>query len=119
MYNCEKQIVRVLAQLDKTVCEYISAVIVVNNRSTDNGEQAVKEWLKANRPAVPVTLLRNDENYGLGGAPTRSPLITRSITLTTMLSSSTATIRAVSQISSLISEAANMPGTILSSARAL
>ena len=68
MYNCEKQIVRVLAQLDKTVCEYISAVIVVNNRSTDNGEQAVKEWLKANRPAVPVTLLRNDENYGLGGS---------------------------------------------------
>lgn len=26
------------------------------------------EWLKANRPAVPVTLLRNDENYGLGGS---------------------------------------------------
>ena len=55
MYNCEKQIVRVLAQLDKTVCEYISAVIVVNNRSTDNGEQAVTEWLKANRPAVPAS----------------------------------------------------------------
>ena len=54
MYNCEKQIVRVLAQLDKTVCEYISAVIVVNNRSTDNGEQAVTEWLKANRPAAPA-----------------------------------------------------------------
>lgn len=68
MYNCEKQIVRVLGQLSGAVCEYISHAIVVNNRSTDNGEQAVIRWLQENRPALPVTLLRNDENYGLGGS---------------------------------------------------
>ncbi|MEI3084577.1 MAG: glycosyltransferase [Oscillospiraceae bacterium] len=53
MYNCEKRIVRVLAQLDKTVCEYISAVIVVNNRSTDNGEQAVKGMAQGQPPRRP------------------------------------------------------------------
>ena len=68
MYNCEKQIVRVLGQLSGAVGEYISHAIVVNNRSTDNGEQAVIRWLQENRPALPVTLLRNDENYGLGGS---------------------------------------------------
>ena len=67
MYNCEKQIVRVLGRLGGAE-KYISQVIVVNNRSTDGGEQAVVDCLEKTRPAVPVTLLRNDENYGLGGS---------------------------------------------------
>ena len=68
MYNCEKQIVRVLAQLRGEAASYLSQVIVVNNRSTDGGEQAVIDWLRANPLPVPVRLLRNDENYGLGGS---------------------------------------------------
>ena len=48
MYNCEKQIVRVLGQLKGESAEYLSGVIVINNRSTDNGEQAVIDWLRAN-----------------------------------------------------------------------
>ena len=40
MYNCEKQIVRVLSQLDAQVCSFLSEVIIVNNRSTDGGEDA-------------------------------------------------------------------------------
>lgn len=68
MYNCEKQIVRVLGQLKGEAAGYISRVLVVNNRSTDRGEQAVIDWLGENRLSVPVTLLRNDENYGLGGS---------------------------------------------------
>ena len=68
MYNCEKQIVRVLAQLKGEAAKYISQVIIVNNRSTDNGEQAVKDWIGANPLSLPVSLLRNDENYGLGGS---------------------------------------------------
>lgn len=68
MYNCEKQIVRVLNQLTDEICEYLTQVIVVNNRSTDGGEQAVVDFLQLNKPKVPVTLLRNDENYGLGGS---------------------------------------------------
>ena len=66
-YNCEKQIVRVLDQLTPVVLAYISKVIVVNNRSTDNTEQAVLDY-KTSHPALPITLLRNKENYGLGGS---------------------------------------------------
>ncbi len=68
MYNCENQIVRVLGQLKDEVCGYLSEVIIVNNRSTDNGEQAVIDYLKTYTIPVKVSLLRNDENYGLGGS---------------------------------------------------
>lgn len=66
-YNCEKQIVRVLKQLDDEVLKFISEVIVINNRSTDNTEKAVKKFLKEN-PSKNIKLLRNKENYGLGGS---------------------------------------------------
>lgn len=66
-YNCEKQIVRVLAQLDEEVLPYFEEILVVNNRSTDDTEKAVLEYLKEN-PALPVKLMRNDDNYGLGGS---------------------------------------------------
>ena len=67
MYNCEKQIVRVLSKFDKEVLEYVQEVIVVNNRSTDNGEAAVLKC-KAEHQEVPVKLFRNRDNYGLGGS---------------------------------------------------
>lgn len=66
-YNCEKQIVRVLGQIDRQVLEYVSEIIVVNNLSTDNTEAAVLDF-KAQNPDIPVRLLRNYENYGLGGS---------------------------------------------------
>ncbi|SFN78350.1 Glycosyl transferase family 2 [Pseudobutyrivibrio sp. UC1225] len=68
MYNCEKQIVRVLGQLTDEVCGYLSEVLVINNRSTDNGEQVVQDYLKEHQLPVKVSLLRNDDNYGLGGS---------------------------------------------------
>lgn len=68
MYNCEKQIVRVLNQLDNEVQSYLSKVIIVNNRSTDNGENVVKDYLSNHKFNVSVSLLRNDDNYGLGGS---------------------------------------------------
>ena len=68
MYNCEKQIVRVLKQLDDEICGLLSEVIIINNRSTDNGEKAVTAFLQAHPLHVPVRLLRNDDNYGLGGS---------------------------------------------------
>lgn len=66
-YNCEKQIVRVLGQLDDDAMRYISEVIVVNNLSTDSTEAAVLKFIKKH-PNIPVKLLRNHENYGLGGS---------------------------------------------------
>ena len=67
MYNCEKQIVRVLGQLNENILKYIDQVIVVNNRSTDDGENAAVEYCKEHSE-IPVKILRNDENYGLGGS---------------------------------------------------
>lgn len=66
-YNCEKQIRRVLLQLDQEVMDYIAQVIVVNNRSTDNTEEAVRMF-QGEHPEIPIKLLRNCENYGLGGS---------------------------------------------------
>lgn len=67
MYNCEKQVVRVLGKIDEDVLKYIDEVIVVNNRSTDEGEEKVLEF-KKNNLAFPIRLFRNNDNYGLGGS---------------------------------------------------
>lgn len=68
MYNCQKQIVRVLGQLDEEIQTYISEIVIVNNRSTDNGEAVVQEYCEKNKLNIPCSLLRNKENYGLGGS---------------------------------------------------
>lgn len=66
-YNCEKQIVRVLEQLDPAITAFVTKVIVVNNRSTDKTEEAVTDFMHSHAN-LPITLLRNRENYGLGGS---------------------------------------------------
>ncbi|MBO6016311.1 MAG: glycosyltransferase family 2 protein [Lachnospiraceae bacterium] len=66
-YNCEKQIVRVLDQLDKKIFAYFEEVLVVNNRSTDGTEKAVLAYMEAH-PDKPIRLMRNTDNYGLGGS---------------------------------------------------
>jgi glycosyltransferase involved in cell wall biosynthesis len=66
-YNCENQITRVLGQFDDDILNYIDQIIMVNNQSTDATEEVVAEFIEKN-PKVPVSLLRNDDNYGLGGS---------------------------------------------------
>jgi len=66
-YNCEKQITRVLGQLDAEILSFIDEIIFVNNRSTDGTEIAVIQFASANKH-LPLKILRNDENYGLGGS---------------------------------------------------
>ena len=56
-----------LAQLDKKIMSWIDRVIVVNNRSTDRTEEAIKDFMEKEKN-LPIVLLRNDENYGLGGS---------------------------------------------------
>lgn len=68
MYNCEKQICRVLGQLTDEVCGYLNEVIIINNRSTDKGEAAVQKYLSNHDFPIKASLLRNDNNYGLGGS---------------------------------------------------
>lgn len=66
-YNCEKQITRVLETLSAEVMQYVTEVIIVNNRSSDQTEKVVQEFAQIH-PELPLTLLRNIENYGLGGS---------------------------------------------------
>lgn len=66
-YNCEKQITRVLGQLDSEIMKYITEVIVINNRSTDNTEKVILDFIGRHED-FPIKLLRNHENYGLGGS---------------------------------------------------
>ena len=66
-YNCEKQIIRVLGQLDQETVKYFSEIIMVNNRSTDQTEEVVKGFIEKH-PYIPLKLLRNNDNYGLGGS---------------------------------------------------
>ncbi|WP_042195345.1 glycosyltransferase family 2 protein [Paenibacillus camerounensis] len=67
MYNCQDQIIRVLTQFDSNVKQYIEEILIVNNRSTDNGEAVAIEKMQKIED-VKVTLLRNVDNYGLGGS---------------------------------------------------
>ena len=66
-YNCQKQITRVLDQLTPDILKFISEIIVVNNISTDDTEQKVLAYKKEHTD-LPLHLLRNQENYGLGGS---------------------------------------------------
>lgn len=67
MYNCERQIGRVLGQLDGEVCKDIHEVIVVDNRSTDGSQVAARAALDK-VDTIPARLLENVGNYGLGGS---------------------------------------------------
>lgn len=64
-YNCSKQISRVLAQFSGI--EYLfSKVLIVDNGSTDETLNAAIE--AASLVKLPVTIVRNNDNYGLGGS---------------------------------------------------
>ena len=68
MYNCAPQVTRVIAQLSASrVADQVDGVLCVDNRSNDDTESAAIEALES----VPITervVLRNDDNYGLGGS---------------------------------------------------
>jgi glycosyltransferase involved in cell wall biosynthesis len=67
MYNCEKQIPRVLSQFTDDICEFVDTVLVVDNGSTDNSVEAAKDALEG-LTSVNVELIQNQENVSLGGS---------------------------------------------------
>lgn len=67
MYNCEAQIARVLERFDARAKARIDTILVVDNRSTDDGV-AVASRIVAQMTGVRAWVVRNDENYGLGGS---------------------------------------------------
>lgn len=66
-YNCSKQLPRVLGQFSDAVLTKVQEIVVINNRSTDETEQVAVAYGKSH-PTLPLTVLRNKENYGLGGS---------------------------------------------------
>ena len=66
MYNCEKQIPRVLERIAALGEEQslFSGVLVVDNRSTDGSREAALAAMK--KLSVPAILVQNCENYSLG-----------------------------------------------------
>lgn len=68
MYNCAPQIPRVLKQLSAPgLTDLIDGVVCVDNRSTDDTVRAAEQGL-AELSFPHRALLRNDDNYGLGGS---------------------------------------------------
>jgi glycosyltransferase involved in cell wall biosynthesis len=67
MYNCAKQIGRVIAQFDAATQGLFDEIVVIDNRSKDDGVTRATEAL-ASLKGVRTRLLENRENYGLGGS---------------------------------------------------
>ena len=67
VYNCEKQITRVLESIRvHKVNQNFQEIIVVDNRSTDLTIEAVKQFRKSS--GLQISILKNTENYNLGGS---------------------------------------------------
>jgi dolichol-phosphate mannosyltransferase len=65
-YNCEKQITRVLRQFDADTAPLFSQIIVVDNGSKDKTVECATAAAKT--ALLPVTIIKNDQNYSLGGS---------------------------------------------------
>ena len=66
-YNCEPQIGRVLAQFRDVPTGLFEELLIVDNRSQDHTVDAARAAMQ--QVAGPrVVLVRNEENYGLGGS---------------------------------------------------
>ncbi len=66
VYNCEKQISRVLLGFNKKLLERVDKVIVIDNGSTDDTVRAAKTTAKKiGSPKIEVW--QNKNNYNLGG----------------------------------------------------
>lgn len=66
MYNCAAQIGRVIAQLTPQVQSLFDELILVDNRSTDDGRSIARRSIE--NLEIPAMLLMNDANLGLGGS---------------------------------------------------
>ena len=68
MYNCEKQIPRVLERISQVenYKDIFAEIIVVDNQSKDNSIAVAKETIE--KLKLPAKVLRNRENRSLGGS---------------------------------------------------
>lgn len=74
-YNCAPQITRVLDKITPEIADLVDEIMVINNRSTDNLEEVVLDYiaktdrkLATEQAANKIHLYRNADNYSLGGS---------------------------------------------------
>lgn len=65
-YNCAKQVGRVIAQFTPEIGALFAEVVVIDNQSRDDTIEVALEAAQ-DCQTVPVTILRNVDNYSLGG----------------------------------------------------
>ncbi len=65
-YNCEKQIVRVIAELSEKPIGEIDYVAIWDNDSCDNTTSVALELIKQKK-LKNISIFKNQQNYGLGG----------------------------------------------------
>lgn len=67
-YNCGKQITRTLDEIDDKLLNRVEEIIIIDNQSTDNMPEMVKEYQIKGRLGDKLHLFRNVNNYNLGGS---------------------------------------------------
>lgn len=65
-YNCEKQITRVLDEIDDKLADRVSEIAVIDNGSPDKTIDAALSYKKAGR-LKNLHVYKNNSNYSLGG----------------------------------------------------
>ncbi len=71
-YNCEKQLPRVLRELDGVLCPEIKKVVVLDNVSSDSTYEAGVRCISSLAGAQIFFILKNEKNLGLGGSQKRA-----------------------------------------------
>ncbi|NTU72766.1 glycosyltransferase family 2 protein [Candidatus Roizmanbacteria bacterium] len=67
-YNCEKQITRVLDEIDDKLASRVREICVIDNISTDNTVSTLLKYRKNNNLKGKLKILQNAKNYSLGGS---------------------------------------------------
>jgi glycosyltransferase involved in cell wall biosynthesis len=67
MYNCEKQITRVLSKFNEDIQSLFSEILAVDNGSRDKTLEVAEQALKK-LEYIKTTLVQNSDNYSLGGS---------------------------------------------------
>lgn len=68
MYNCERQISRVVLQFIHEYQSFFDEIVIIDNRSEDNSLKEAQRALEENVRYCKATLLQNEKNYSLGGS---------------------------------------------------
>ena len=62
-FNCQKQILRVLNSLDDKIIDIFEQILIIDNRSNDNTQKVIKEFLENHKKKNAFKLIVNKENY--------------------------------------------------------